>query len=159
MAAIDDELSACRARCGPYLARLALLAGSPPSAPLPAGAATDVAVAVDAILVQVEAAGRVVMSSAAGSQRTAIGEFLTARLVRLETAAGDAITAAYGGDATVLRARLRQFDTLTTALWTVQQAVAIPAPRPSMAAVSRDHAQSHGPVQRPGPLRVSRVSL
>jgi hypothetical protein len=124
MTTADDEPTAPRARCGPYLARLAVLADSPPGTPLPAGTAAEVAGAAGAVLTQAEQA---VSAAAAGQQ--AAGEFLTARLARLKAAAGDAVTAARSGDAAALRACLRQFDALTSALWTVHEAVTVPAPR------------------------------
>lgn len=124
MTATDRELAALRARRGPYLARLAVLAASPPGTPLPTGAATEVAEAAGAVLAQAEQA---VSAAACGQQ--AAGEFLAARLARLKTAAANAVAAARSGDAAALRACLRQFDALTSALWTVHEAVTVPAPR------------------------------
>ena len=51
-----------------------------------------------------------------------IGIFLGVRLSRLAAAANDAITAAGAGDFTQLRTHLRRFDTLTSAIWAVQDA-------------------------------------
>ena len=50
--------------------------------------------------------------------------------------AEDAVAAARAGDAADLRRHLRRFDTLTTAIWTVQDALsgAHPVPRQSAAA-------------------------
>lgn len=125
MATADNETPTLRARCGPYLARLAVLADRPPGTLLPTGAAAEVAAAAGAVLAQAEEA----ISAAAAVQHSATGEFLAARLARLKTAADDAVTAARGGDVATLRGRLRQFGVLTSALWTVHEAVIIPAPR------------------------------
>lgn len=129
MTTVDDELQRLRARCRPHLARLAVLTAGPPGTRPPAAAAAEVAEAAGAVVAQAEAAGRAVVSAAANGQKTATGEFLTARLVRLKTAADNAVTVARKGDGAALRASLRQFDSLTTALWTVHQAVIIPGPR------------------------------
>ena len=125
MTAADNELTALRARCMPYLARLAGLASTPSGTPLPAGADAEVAEATGAVLAQT---GKAVSVAVTGWPATT-GEFLTARLTRLRTAASDAVAAARSGDAAALRARLRQFDALTSALWTVHEALAVPAPR------------------------------
>lgn len=121
----DKKLTALRACCGPYLARLAVLAGSPPGTPLPPGAAAEVAEATRAVLAQ---AGRV-MPAAATGRPAATGEFLLALLARLEAAADGAVTAARSGYAATLRAYLRQFDALASALWAVHEAVAFPPPQ------------------------------
>jgi len=129
MTNVDDELQKLRARCRPHLARLAILTASPPETRPPAVAAAEVAEAAGAVVAQAEAAGRAVVSATAYGQRTATGEFLTARLARLKTAADNAVSVARKGDGAALRASLRQFDSLTTALWTVHQAVTIPGQR------------------------------
>jgi hypothetical protein len=118
------EPQAFRAR-RPHLALLAVLTDSQPGAPLPAGAAAEVAEAAGEILAQAEAA----VSEAVAGRHPATGEFLTARLTRLKAAADDAVAAARGGDAADLRACVLRFGTLTSALWTVREAVVIPAPR------------------------------
>jgi hypothetical protein len=59
--------------------------------------------------------------------RSANLSLLTARQARLEHAAEDAIAsareAARGGNVAALRQRLQRFDTLTSAMWTVQLSV------------------------------------
>jgi len=60
--------------------------------------------------------------------RQAVGEVIqateaTVRLSRLAAAADDVIAAASAGDAAQLRRQLRRFDVLTSAIWTVQEAV------------------------------------
>ena len=126
----DDELQALRARCGRYLARLAVLAGGPPGTPLPRGTAARVTEAVNAVVAQAEAAGQAVLPVAADGRQKATREFLAARLIRLKAVAGDTITAARDGDLAALHAQLRQLDAMTAALWTVHEAVAISAPAP-----------------------------
>ena len=51
------------------------------------------------------------------------GAFLRVRLDRLATAASDAIAAARAGDFGEMRRHLCRFDVLTSAIWTVQDAV------------------------------------
>jgi len=51
------------------------------------------------------------------------GTLLRVRLDRLAAAADNAIAAARAGDFGEMRQYLRRFDTLTSAIWTVQDAV------------------------------------
>lgn len=67
----------------------------------------------------------------ANGQRRAVTVFLDARLGRLAAAAGEAVAAATDGDLGALRRHVRNFDVLTSALWTVQlelDAAAAPSP-------------------------------
>lgn len=124
MTTTDNDLSEIRARCGPHLARLAALADSPPGTPLSSRAATEVAAAAGAVLAQAEQA---VFGAVDG--QTAAGEFLAARLARLKVSAGNAVMAAHGGNVATLRACLHHFGALTSALWTVHEAVTVPVRR------------------------------
>jgi hypothetical protein len=114
-----DQLEDHRARCLPHLLTLRLLARYTPEAPLPWLAVAEVTRATEAILAEVEAA---VLAATGGGQGTGI--FLGVRLSRLAAAAADAIAAAWAGDFTQLRTQLRRFDTLTSAIWEVQDASA-----------------------------------
>jgi len=123
-----DDPHGYHARCAPHLATLAALARGPAGAPLPPGTAAKVAEAAGAVLTEAQAAGHAAATSTAGEQAQT-AEFLAARLARLATAATAAVTAARNADAAALRRELRQFDTLTTALWTVHRDIAVPARR------------------------------
>ncbi len=78
------------------------------------------AAATAAILAEAEAASREVRAAAGGSPGTGI--FLDVRLSRLAAAAAEAVTAAGAGDSAQLRRHLHRFETLTSAIWTVQDA-------------------------------------
>ncbi len=93
---------------------------------LPWQTVVEVIQATGAILAEAEAAGsdaRVAAGAGPGA-----GTFMSVRLSRLATAANDAIAAAGDGDSAQLRRHLRRFEVLTSAIWTVQQAVSGPDP-------------------------------
>jgi hypothetical protein len=113
---VADQLEDRQARCLPHLLRLRMLVGTL-EAPLPCLAVAEVTRATKAILSEVEAAVRAVTGGGPGT-----GIFLGVRVSRLAVAAEDAIAAASAGDFTQLRGRLRRFDTLTSAIWAVQDA-------------------------------------
>jgi len=118
---VTDQLEDHQARCFPHLLTLRMLARYTPEASLPWLAVTEVTRATGAILAEVEAAVRAVTGD--GPVGTAgPGIFLGVRLSRLAAAADDAIAAAGAGDSTQLRTHLRRFDTLTAAIWAVQDA-------------------------------------
>jgi hypothetical protein len=120
---VTDQPEDYRARCLPHLLTLRMLARYPPEAPLPWLATAEVTQATDAILAEVEAAVRAVTGGdPGGTAGPGIGIFLGVRLSRLAAAANDAIVAAGAGDFTQLRTHLRRFDTLTSAIWAVQDA-------------------------------------
>jgi hypothetical protein len=58
------------------------------------------------------------------TRRAAVAGLLADRLSRLAVAADDAVSAAKDADAGALRRRLRRFEMLTSAAWTVQLAMA-----------------------------------
>ena len=118
---VTDQLEDHQARCFPHLLALRMLARYTPEASLPWLAVDEVTRATGAILAEVDAAVRAV--TADGPAGTAgPGIFLGVRLSRLAAAADDAIAAAGAGDFTQLRCHLRRFDTLTSAIWAVQDA-------------------------------------
>ena len=113
---VADQLEDHHARCLPHLLRLRMLVGTLEAA-LPWQAVAEVTRATEAILAEVEAAVR---AGTRGGQGTGI--VLDVRLSRLAAAADDAIVAARAGDFTQLRRYLPRFETLTLAIWAVQEA-------------------------------------
>jgi hypothetical protein len=110
---VADQIEDHQSRCLPHLLSLRMLARGE-AAPLPRLAAAEVTQATQAILTE----ARTVAGDGPGP-----GIFLEVRLRRLAAAAEDAIAAAWAGDLGQLRRHLARFDTLTSAIWTVQQAV------------------------------------
>ena len=121
-----------QARCVPHLIRLRMLARAEVEVPRPGLAAAEVIRATGAILAEAEAAGREARTAAGVGLDTGI--FLGVRLSRLANAASDAIAAAWAGDFAQLSRRLARFDTLTSAIWAVQDAT-----RPRARAQGRQH--------------------
>jgi hypothetical protein len=120
---VTDQLEDHEARCLPHLLTLRMLARYTPEAPLPWLAVADVTQATKAILAEVEAAVQAVTEEGPDRpDRPGTGIFLGTRLSRLAAAADDAIVAAGAGDFTQLRTHLRRFETLTSAIWAVQDA-------------------------------------
>jgi hypothetical protein len=111
-------------RCQPYLLRLRMIARDEAGTALSWQAVVEVIVATEAILTEV--AGSAAGAAADGGPRA--GTFLGVRLSRLAGAASDVIAAAGAGDSAQLRRHLHRFDVLTSAIWTVQQAVSGPDP-------------------------------
>lgn len=117
---IADRIRDHQARCLPHLVTLRMLARDDTEVPVPWLARAEVARATEAILAEAEAAGREVRAVAGGGPDTGI--FLGVRVRRLVAAADDAIAAAGTGDFTRLRRHLHRFETLTSAIWAVQDA-------------------------------------
>ena len=115
-----DRMRDYYTRCVPHLARLRLLASDDAGAPLRPGAARDAGHAARAIVAETDAAGQAAVAAVAESRRRSAAAFLAARQARLAAAADDVVTAAKHGSAAALSRPLRRFETLTTALWTVQ---------------------------------------
>jgi hypothetical protein len=109
-----------QARCQPHVLRLQMIARYNPGTALPWQAVVEVIQATEAILAEVEASGA---TREPRRGRPGAGTFLGVRLSRLAAAASDAIAAAGEGDSAQLRLHLHRFDVLTSAIWTVQQAV------------------------------------
>lgn len=114
---VSGQLEDHQARCLPHLLTLRMLARDMPEAPLPWLTVAEVTRATEAILAEVEAAVRAVTGGGPGTRT-----FLDVRLSRLVAAADDAIAAARAEDFTQLRRRLPRFETLTSAIWVVQEA-------------------------------------
>jgi hypothetical protein len=90
----------------------------------------EIAQATGAVVAEAEAAGQAVLTTRPGDPHRGDGTFLRVRLDRLAAAAEDAVAAARAGDSAGLRRHLRHFDTLTAAIWTVQDALSVPHPVP-----------------------------
>lgn len=119
-----DPIQEHQARCLAPLISLRMLAQGEAGTPLPRWVVVEVAQATNTVLAEVEAAGRAVLTAAgAGSGHPGDRTFLRVRLDRLATTASDAIVAARAGDFGEMRRHLCRFDVLTSAIWTVQDAV------------------------------------
>ena len=121
----DDEIHDHQLRCQPYLLQLHMLArveaGLMPTA-------AEIGQRTAAVIAEVGAASRVGLAAAGyGRRHPGAGPFLQARLNRLTTAAEEAIAAARDGDSATLRRVLHRFEALTSAIWTVQDAMRGPA--------------------------------
>ena len=123
---IADKIEGHQARCQPHVLRLRMIARDQAGTALTWQAVTEVIAATGAILAEAEAAGSDARAAAGGGPGAAT--FLGVRLSRLMAAANDAIAAAGEGDSGQLRRHLHRFEVLTSAIWTVQQAVSGPVP-------------------------------
>lgn len=133
---VTEQIQDRQARCLGHLISLRMLAQTEPGTLLPRRVVVEIARATGAVVAEAEAAGQAVLTAALSSYHRGDGAFLRVRLDRLAAAAEDAVAAARAGDAADLRRHLRRFDTLTTAIWTVQDALSVahPVPRQSAAA-------------------------
>jgi hypothetical protein len=117
---VADQIRDHQACCVAPLISLRMLAQGEAGLPLPRWVVVEVAQATGTVLAEAEAAGQAALT-ASGHLRDAT--FLRVRLDRLAAAANDAIAAARSGDSGEMRRHLRRFDALTSAIWTVQDAV------------------------------------
>lgn len=121
---VADQIQDHQARCVAALISLRMLAQGEAGLPLPRWVVVEVAQATGTVLAEAEAASHAVLTAAGvGGDRPESGIFLRVRLDRLAVAANDAITAARMGESGEMRRHLRRFDALTSAIWTVQDAV------------------------------------
>lgn len=121
---VADQIREHRDRCLVPLISLRMLAQGEAGVPLPRWVVVEVARATGTVLVEAEAAGRAVLAAAGfGTGPRRDETFLRVRLDRLAAAASDAIAAARAGDPAEMLRHLRRFDALTSAIWTVQDAV------------------------------------
>jgi hypothetical protein len=121
---VADQITDHQSRCTSHLLRLYALTCDESGTAVSRHALDEVRDATNAIIAEAEAAGRAALATMAGDQHALHAElFLCVRLARLAEAADNAISAASRADAPVLRRSLRQFDTLTSAIWTVQHSV------------------------------------
>ena len=121
---LSDQVRDHQDRCLAPLIGLRMLAQGEAGTPLPRWVVVEVAKATGTVLAEAEASGHAALT-AAGVRGGRPGDetFLRVRLDRLAAVAADAITAARAGDFGALRRHLRKFDALTSAIWTVQDAV------------------------------------
>jgi hypothetical protein len=124
---VADRKEGHRAPCLLHLLRLRMLARDAQESALPWLVAGEVTRTMEAILAEVEAEIRAATEASQGT-----GIFLAVRLSRLAAAADDAIAAASAGDFTQLSRHLRKFEALTSAIWTVQDAVPPRSPAGTM---------------------------
>jgi hypothetical protein len=121
---LADQIQDHQARCVAPLISLRMLAQGEAGMPLPRWVVIEVAQATGTVLAEAEAVGRAALTAAdVGRSHPGDEAFLRVRLDRLAAAADDAIAAARTGEVGVLRRHLHRFDTLTSAIWTVQDAV------------------------------------
>jgi len=118
---VADQIKDHQARCLAPLTSLRMLAQGEAGVPLPRWVVVEVAQATGTVLAEAEAAALTAVG--VNSDHPGDGTFLRVRLDRLAAAASDAITAARAGDSGEMRRHLRRFDALTSAIWTVQDAV------------------------------------
>lgn len=118
-----------QARCQPYLVTLRMMMTADEGQVPAWRAGAEVIAATGAILAEAQAADREVRTASCGCREgTGPAALLQGRLNRLAAAAGDVINAADRGDHAQMIRHLRRFDALTSAIWTVQQAVFDPVP-------------------------------
>ena len=121
---VADQIKDHQARCLASLISLRMLAQGEAGMPLPRWVVVEVAQATGAVLAEAEAAGRAALTAAGVSgDHPGRETFLRVRLDRLAAAADDAIAAARAGEYGEMRRHLHRFDSLTAAIWTVQDAV------------------------------------
>jgi hypothetical protein len=121
---VADQIHDHQARCLAPLISLRMLAQGEAGMPLPRWVVVEVAEATGAVLAEAESAGRAVLSAVGASMDHPRDEtFLRVRLDRLAVAADAAITAARAGDSAEMRVHLHRFESLTSAIWAVQDAV------------------------------------
>jgi hypothetical protein len=121
---VADQIHDHQARCLAPLISLRMLAEGEAGVPLPRWVVVEVAQATGTVIAEAKAAGRAALT-AGGVSRDLPGDetFLRVRLERLAHAADDAIDAARAGNCGEMRRHLRRFDALTSAIWTVHEAL------------------------------------
>jgi hypothetical protein len=119
---VADQIHDHQTHCLAPLISLRMLAQGEAGTPLPRWVVVEIAQATSTVLAEAEAAGRAALA-AAGPGHPGGATFLRVRLDRLAAAASDAITAAHNADCGEMRRHLRRFEALTSAIWTVQEAL------------------------------------
>ena len=121
---VANQMHDHQANCLVPLISLRMLAQGDAGTPLPRWVVVEVAQATSTVLAEAEAAGQAMLTAAGLPSDHPEGRtFLRVRLDRLATAADAAITAARQGDTGAMCRQLRRFDALTSAIWTIQDAV------------------------------------
>lgn len=116
-----DAIRDHQVRCQPHLATLRMLARDQAGGAPARQVAEEAGLATAAVLAEVQAAGLATLAAVADDRRARA--LLETRLDRLRVAAGAVADAAQCEDAAGLRHQVRRFETLTSAMWTVQQAM------------------------------------
>ena len=104
------------------LRRLRFLAGSQDGTTPVKEFAAEVRHSTNAIIAEAEAMSRATIAARTSGEPQA-DTFLWVRVTRLATSADQAVNAALNGDLSGLRTHLRHFESLTSAIWTVRDAV------------------------------------
>ena len=117
-----DQMDDRRLRCRQQLSRLWTLTLRQDAGTITPHGAAELRDATNVILGEVEAMGRTMLDHD-GRLAPAAETFMWVRVARLATTADQAVDAARRGDTAGLRAHLRHFETLTSALWTVWDAM------------------------------------
>lgn len=116
-----DEIDKHKSRCRQHLIQLRTLARSPDDAALSGEVTAEIRDATNAIIAEAEAMSRAAIQVAGGQAHQA-ETFVWVRVTRLAAVADRAVGAARSKDISLLRAHLRHFDTLTSAIWAVENA-------------------------------------
>ena len=121
---VADQIHDHQAHCLAPLISLRMLARDDAGRPVPRWVVVEVARATSTVLAEAEAAGHAILTAVGDrGDNPRAGAFFRVRMGRLAAAADDAITAARPGDSGAMRLYLHRFDALTSAIWTVQDAV------------------------------------
>jgi hypothetical protein len=120
---IADTIEAHQVRCLPHLRMLQTIAHAEADPMLTRRAVVEVAQATRAVLAEAETAARDACAAAVSTDGPGAAILVRVRLNRLAAAAEAVIAAAGSGDCAQMRCHLHRFDVLTTAIWTVQQAL------------------------------------
>ncbi|WP_346049908.1 hypothetical protein [Actinomadura chokoriensis] len=114
-ALLEERLREHHRRCLPALSRLRLLAKDGWEADV------DVRAATGEVMIELGAAGAILLDALSGSvRRDALAHFLGCRVNRLKVVAEHAVATADAGNLPMLRRLLYQFHALAEAMWKVQ---------------------------------------
>jgi hypothetical protein len=126
------QMDVHQSRCQEQLLRLRMLARTWDGAAVPQEVVAEIRDATNTIIAEAEAMTRAAIRDHRRQEPQA-ETFLWVRITRLAAAADRAVDAARSRDVSGLRGYLNHFDTLTSALWAVRDAVysqrPVPGPR------------------------------
>ena len=123
------QMDVHQSRCQEQLLRLRMLARTWDGVAVPQEVVAEIRDATNAIIAEAEAMTRAALRDHR-RQEPQVETFLWVRITRLAAAADRAVDAARSRDVSGLRGYLNHFDTLTSALWAVRDAVYSPRPVP-----------------------------
>jgi hypothetical protein len=118
---VADEIDIHRSRCQQHLLRLHILSRGPEDAASFREVTAEIRDVTNAIIAEAEAMSCAAIR-AAGVRDPQAETFVWVRVTRLAAAADRAVGAARSRDISGLRACLRHFDALTSAIWAVEHA-------------------------------------